>query len=102
MKTNNIFLCVSATLRLILFMLAAALVPSATLHAQQLSPDQKLAHDIYKELIEINTTDSSGSTTVAANAVAARLKAAGFADADVTAIGPNDRKGNLVARLHGR
>jgi acetylornithine deacetylase/succinyl-diaminopimelate desuccinylase-like protein len=61
-----------------------------------------LAHDVLKELIEINTTDSVGSTTLAANAMARRFKAAGFADADMAVVGPNDRKGNLVVRLHGK
>lgn len=63
---------------------------------------RKLAHDVLKELIEINTTDSVGSTTAAANAMAKRFKAAGFADADMTVIGPNERKGNLVVRLRGK
>jgi acetylornithine deacetylase/succinyl-diaminopimelate desuccinylase-like protein len=61
----------------------------------------QLARDIFRELIEINTTDSSGSTTKAAEAVAARLKAAGFPDEDIHVFGPNARKGNLVARYHG-
>ena len=61
-----------------------------------------LAHDILKELIEINTTDSVGSTTLAANAMRKRLIEAGFADADVKVLGPNDRKGNMVARYHGK
>jgi acetylornithine deacetylase/succinyl-diaminopimelate desuccinylase-like protein len=59
------------------------------------------ARAIFKELVEINTTDSAGSTTQAAEAMAARLKAAGFPGADVQVLGPNARKGNLVARLHG-
>ena len=42
-------------------------------------PTRKLAHDIFQQLIEINTTDSVGSTTVAAEAMAKRLLAAGFA-----------------------
>jgi acetylornithine deacetylase/succinyl-diaminopimelate desuccinylase-like protein len=66
-----------------------------------LSPEKQLARDIFKELIEINTTDSSGDTTQAAEAMATRLKAAGFAPADVQVLGPNPRKGNLVARLRG-
>src|SRR5580704_7002262 len=53
-----------------------------------------LAHDIFKELIEINTTDSVGNTTAAANAMAKRLRDAGFPAADVQVLGPNDRKGN--------
>src|SRR3984885_14868761 len=62
---------------------------------------RKNAHDIFKQLIEINTTDSVGSTTIAANAMAKRLLDAGFPKADVVVLGPNDRKGNLVARIHG-
>jgi hypothetical protein len=63
---------------------------------------RKLAHDIFKQLIEINSTDSIGSTTVAAQAMAQRLLDAGFPVADVTVIGPNDRKGNMIARYRGR
>jgi acetylornithine deacetylase/succinyl-diaminopimelate desuccinylase-like protein len=61
-----------------------------------------MAHDIFRQLIEINTTDSIGSTTLAAQAMATRLLDAGFAPADVVVIGPNDRKGNMVARYRGR
>jgi acetylornithine deacetylase/succinyl-diaminopimelate desuccinylase-like protein len=69
--------------------------------AQLPDQDKKLAHDIFQELIETNTTDSIGSTTLAANAVAKRLLAAGFAKEDVVVLGPNDRKGNVIARIHG-
>jgi acetylornithine deacetylase/succinyl-diaminopimelate desuccinylase-like protein len=62
---------------------------------------RKLAHDIFQQLIEINTTDSVGSTTVAAEAMAKRLLAAGFDAQDIKVLGPNDRKGNLVARYRG-
>ena len=61
---------------------------------------RQLAHDIFKQLIEINTTDSVGSTTVAAQAMAERLREAGFPAADVVVLGPNAHKGNMVARLH--
>ena len=64
-------------------------------------PDQKLTREIFKELIEINTTESVGSTTKAAEAMAARLRAAGFADKDIFVGGPTERKGNLVATLRG-
>src|SRR5215469_18834607 len=60
-----------------------------------------LAHEIFKQLIEINTTDSAGSVTAAAEAVAQRFRAAGFPAADVSVLGPNDRKKNLVVRLRG-
>jgi acetylornithine deacetylase/succinyl-diaminopimelate desuccinylase-like protein len=62
---------------------------------------RKSAHDIFKQLIEINTTDSVGSTTVAAQAMAQRLLDAGFPKADIVVLGPNDRKGNMVARYRG-
>ncbi|HEY0748336.1 MAG TPA: M20/M25/M40 family metallo-hydrolase [Steroidobacteraceae bacterium] len=63
---------------------------------------RKDAHDIFKQLIEINTTDSVGNTTVAAQAMAQRLLDAGFPKADVVVLGPNDRKGNMVARYRGK
>jgi acetylornithine deacetylase/succinyl-diaminopimelate desuccinylase-like protein len=68
---------------------------------QGLTPAQQLAHDIYKELVEINTADSVGSTTVAANAVAKRFLDAGFPASDIFQGGPKPDKGNLVVRYHG-
>jgi acetylornithine deacetylase/succinyl-diaminopimelate desuccinylase-like protein len=89
-------------MRFSLIALLAAAVSVSPALAQDAGPHNPEARAILKELIEINTTDSSGSTTKAAEAMAARLKAAGFADADVQVLGPNPRKGNLVARLRGR
>ena len=68
-----------------------------------LNAHQQLARDIYRELIEINTTTDAdpGGTTKAAEAMAARLKAAGFPEADVQVVSSGPRVGNLVARLHG-
>ena len=71
------------------------------LPAQTDAGTRQLSHDIFKQLIEINTTDSVGSTTVAAEAMARRLRDAGFPSGDVVVLGPNARKGNMVARLHG-
>ena len=62
---------------------------------------RQMIHDIYKQLVEINTTESAGNDTTAAQAMAARLKAAGFPDRDVQIFTPDPRKGNLIARLHG-
>lgn len=82
--------------------LAAAVAVTPLAAQAPLTPDQQLAHDIYKELVEINTTDSSGSTTDAANAMAARLLAAGFPATDVKVLVPdNPKRGNLVARYRG-
>ena len=63
--------------------------------------DRKLVRSIYEQLIAINTTESSGSTTVAAEAMAQRLRQAGFAAEDIKVLGPDPRKGNLVARYRG-
>lgn len=62
---------------------------------------RRLAHDIFKQLVEINTTDSVGSVTAASEAMAARFREAGFAESDIQVLGPNDRKKNVVVRLHG-
>jgi len=66
-----------------------------------LAPHQALLRDIYQELIEINTTNSVGDNTKAAEAMARRLIAAGFPAADVRVLAPAPRKGNVVARLRG-
>ena len=78
-----------------------AFLVSGSAVAEVLSPNQQLAHDIYKELLEIDTTTATGDTKAAADAMAARLKASGFSDTDVQVFSPAPRKGNLVARLHG-
>src|ERR1700741_1434771 len=54
------------------------LLSSGLAVAEGLSPQQRLAFDIYKELIEINTVPATGDTARAAEAMAARLRAAGF------------------------
>jgi len=63
--------------------------------------DQQLVYEIYKELIETNTTHSVGDNTLAANQIASWLRTAGFAEDDIFIGGPKARKGNIVARLHG-
>lgn len=73
-----------------------------TAAAQTLPPpdQQKLAREMMKELIEINTTEANGSTP-AAEALASRFRAAGFAVADVLLVGPHPQHMNLVVRYHG-
>src|SRR4051794_32651867 len=78
---------------------------AGTLGAQTtLTPHQKLAREVYAELISINTVDSVGSVTKAAEAMAKRFRAAGFPDADVKVLIPNGKpnKGNLVVRYRSR
>jgi len=83
--------------------LIAAVIAAApvSLRADALTPQQQLAFDVYKELVEIDTTTATGDTRQAADAMAARLRAAGFAEGDVQVLSPAPRKGNLVARLRG-
>lgn len=80
---------------------AAALALHTAASGQNLSPEQQRFHDIYKELVEINTTHSVGSTTVAAQAMQAALLQAGFSKDDIQIIEPFPRKGNLVLRWKG-
>src|SRR4051794_14627870 len=83
MATRALLLCLGSTIAL----------------SAQNGPNDPRAREIYKELIEINTTDTpAGNVTKAAEAMAARLRAAGFPAADVQVLGPDPRKGNLVAR----
>jgi acetylornithine deacetylase/succinyl-diaminopimelate desuccinylase-like protein len=72
-------------------------------HAQNstLNPDQSLARSIFKELIEINTTHATGNTSTAAEAMAKRFLAAGYAEKDIQIIGPEKRNRNLILHLHG-
>lgn len=107
-------LSVRPTARAVLLVLALAAGRSA--HAQlpgtkapgaptTLTPDQAEARAIYQELVEINTVDDTiGSVTRAAQAMAARFRAAGFPDADIAIAGPADAptKHNLVVRYRGK
>ena len=76
------------------------LAGASRLEAQDVDARQ-LARDIFEELVEINTVTATGDTFEAAEAVAARLRAAGFDGDDVQVFSPAPRKGNLVARLRG-
>jgi acetylornithine deacetylase/succinyl-diaminopimelate desuccinylase-like protein len=69
-----------------------------------LTPAQQDARAIYKEMVEINTVDSVGSVTKAAQAVAARFKAAGFPANDIQLVGPPSApaKQNLIVRYRGK
>ncbi|MCU1327615.1 MAG: Acetylornithine deacetylase [Bryobacterales bacterium] len=68
------------------------------------SASAQVAREILTELIAINTTDSGGNNTTAAEAMAKRLLAAGYPQADVQVLVPPGRptKGNLVARLRAK
>ena len=80
-----------------------ACVAAGWAHGAALSPVQAQMREIYQELVETNTTNSSGSCTVAAQKMAKRLKQGGFKDSEMQIIVPpgGPTKGNLVARIKG-
>ena len=96
--------------RVVTPLLAALALAATPLAAQQpaasttLSAHQRLAREVYEELVEINSVDSVGSVTKAAEAMATRFRAAGFPAADVQVLVPPGKptKGNLVVRYRGR
>ncbi len=83
--------------------LIVVLLCATSVRAQTTRPDaeKRLAHDIYKQFIEIQSGYTTGATTPVAEAAAARLKAAGFPDSDIFVGGAIPKKGNLVVRYHG-
>lgn len=86
-------------------LLAALLVPGSAPRAQgapQLTRWEAQARAMLEELVEINTTHSVGNTVTAAEAMAKHMRAAGFADEDVTVVENAPRKGNLIVRMRGR
>ena len=85
-------------------LLALGTLP-VTLAAQAREPRNRWeaqARDLLRELVEINTSHSTGSTVIAAEAMAQRMLAAGFPAGDVTVVQNAERKGNLIVRLRGR
>jgi acetylornithine deacetylase/succinyl-diaminopimelate desuccinylase-like protein len=72
-------------------------------NAQITRPDseKQLAHDIYKQFIEVQSGFTTGATTPVVEIAVARLKAAGFPDADIFVGGAIPKKANLVVRYHG-
>ena len=63
--------------------------------------DRQLAREIYKEMVEVRSGYTTGSTTPVAEAMAARLRAAGFPEADIFVGGASPKKANLVVRYRG-
>jgi acetylornithine deacetylase/succinyl-diaminopimelate desuccinylase-like protein len=84
-------------------MLTVVFFYAALANAQTTRPDteKQLAHDIYKQFIEVQSGFTTGATTPVAEAAAARLKAAGFSDSDIFVGGAIPKKANLVVRYRG-
>src|SRR5215472_11648997 len=89
-------------MRCLMFILLVAFAQLGPAQTQDLSQYEQLARDIFKELVEIKSTESGVGSTPVAEALAKRLLDAGFDAADVQVIGPTEHKKNLVARLHGK
>ena len=93
--------------RFAVFLFSAALSASSILAQSAPTwtpPDpatKELALSIFRQLVEINTTDSVGSVTAASKAMQQRFLDAGFPASDIFLGGPNDRKENLVVRYRG-
>jgi acetylornithine deacetylase/succinyl-diaminopimelate desuccinylase-like protein len=89
-----------------LFAVAAVLTTFSALAVppQDTPAGEQRFRELYKELVETNTTLSAGSCTLAAERMAARLKAAGFPDADLHPFAAPDhpKEGGLVAIYPGR
>src|SRR5580704_2301058 len=87
----------------LLYLVLMLLLSSVFVSAQTTRPEaeRKLAYDIYKEFVEIQSGFTTGATTPVAEAAAARLRAAGFSEFDVFVGGANPKKANLVVRYHG-
>src|SRR3569833_1379732 len=90
----------SATMKSILLSLLAAV---AAANEAPLRPDQTAYLDLYKELVETNTTLTTGSCTELAGKIAGHLKSAGFEDKDITLFSVPDhpKEGGIVAILQG-
>ncbi|MCC7132144.1 MAG: M20/M25/M40 family metallo-hydrolase [Gemmatimonadales bacterium] len=82
--------------------LILVITTGTTAQVRNLTKWESTARDLLRELIEINTTESAGSTAKAAHAMAARALAAGFPKEDVVVVEHAPRKGNLIVRLRGR
>jgi acetylornithine deacetylase/succinyl-diaminopimelate desuccinylase-like protein len=86
---------------LLRFVILPTVFLAAAASAQTTADQRAFARGLLRELVEIDTTDSAGDITAAAQAMAAHFRAAGFPDADVAVLAPAPRKGNLVVRLRG-
>jgi acetylornithine deacetylase/succinyl-diaminopimelate desuccinylase-like protein len=85
-------------MRLVILSLLCLRVWAATMPPEA---EQKLAREIYKQMIEVKSGFTTGSTTPIAESVAARFRAAGFPDSDIFVGGAIPTKANVVVRYHG-
>lgn len=99
--TTSLTILAPMTRALLACLFSCAVLAPPLAAAAPSEAEREAVRAIYEELLEIDTTHSTGSTTIAAEAVAARLLAAGFPADDIAVLGPSAKRGNLVARLRG-
>src|SRR3954471_4778868 len=102
--TSGVVMMIRSRWSVLLGVLLAAPVTAQQPAPSSLAPHQRLAREVYRELIEINTADSVGSVTRAAEAMARRFRDAGFPARDVHLLVPAGEaaEGTLVVRYRGR
>jgi acetylornithine deacetylase/succinyl-diaminopimelate desuccinylase-like protein len=103
LRTSRIILTLFGLAALLIVVAAVTIAKADTPQAPAVRPDQTAFRDLYKELVETNTTLSEGSCTLAAQRMATRLTAAGYSDADARVVIPEDQPkfGSLIATLAG-
>ena len=107
LRTSRVILSLFGLAALIIIVSAVTIAKADTPQAPQTTSavraDQTAFRDLYKELVETNTTLSEGSCTLAAQRMAARMTAAGYSDADAHVLIPEDQPkfGSLIATLPG-
>jgi acetylornithine deacetylase/succinyl-diaminopimelate desuccinylase-like protein len=83
---------------------ALAILTGTSAAAQTpLRPDQATFRALYKEMVETDTSITTGSCTLLADKIEAHLRAAGYTDADITrfAVPDHPKEGGLVVILNG-
>jgi acetylornithine deacetylase/succinyl-diaminopimelate desuccinylase-like protein len=99
-KVNRFLTLLAVSCVVVLCVTACPIANSQELLPQTPDADRALARAIFKELIEINTTDTPlGNVTTATASMQRRFLEAGFAPEDVHLLGPDPRKQNLVVRF---
>ncbi len=90
-------------MRLVTALVSTLIITVSSVQGATLSDDEQAFKDLYEQLVEINTTLSSGSCTEAAEAMAVQLKSSGIPEEDIHIIVPDEwpKQGNLVAMLRG-
>jgi acetylornithine deacetylase/succinyl-diaminopimelate desuccinylase-like protein len=95
------FRCAAVLTALLLTLVVSLPAQESTSPVAPAKPSEaSFARDLLRELVEIDTTPANGCTR-AAQAMAARLRSAGFADSDVLLLGSRPDRQNVVVRLRG-